>query len=392
MMKRTWVLLSTLILVGLLAATTASADMPVRKIVVFRENTAPAAKQTAVRDVGGKQLKSLRMANAVAAELTSASAAALAVRPDVLRVIDDGIAQEHTIDAPDAPKLADRQAEQKPNNGSETVPWGISRIHAPEAWEYAGGTGVKVAVLDSGIDLSHPDLRVAGGVNEVDGARGYDDDRGHGTHVAGVIAALSNKQGVVGVGPAIELYAVKVLDKKGRGWWSDIFAGLDWCVDNGIQVANLSFGSAQYDQTYEEVIYRTHKAGVVLVASAGNNGPTPDSVHYPARYPGVIAVAAIDSSDRLPSWSSTGPQVDLAAPGVDILSTYTGPHYTTLSGTSMAAPHVTGAAALSLAVDPKRSPNQVEDLLKATATTLAGLSTDQQGAGLVDALKAVNGR
>lgn len=389
MARRAWWWAPLLVLLGLLAATTVSAEVPVRKIVVFKEGVAPAAKETALREVGGRHLKSLKLVNAAAAELTPASSAALAARPNVLRITDDGTAQEHAVDTPQASEARSKLLERRERPTTQTVPWGINRIRAPEAWSISKGRGVKVAVLDSGIDLSHPDLRVVGGVNQVEGARSYDDDRGHGTHVAGIIAALDNRYGVVGAGPSIELYAVKVLDKRGRGWWSDIFAGLDWCVDNGMQVANMSFGSTQYDQTYEEVVYRSYKAGVVLVASAGNNGPSPDSVQYPARYPGVMAVSALDSSDRIASWSSIGSQIDLIAPGVDVLSTYTGPKYTTLSGTSMAAPHVSGVAALRLGIDSNKSPDHITAVLKDNATKLPGLAVDQQGAGLVDGYKVV---
>ncbi|MGI5835912.1 MAG: S8 family peptidase [Chloroflexota bacterium] len=408
-----WLIPLIFAIVALLATTSAAADVPVRKIVVFKEGVAPPAKQSAVRKAGGKQLKSLKLVNAEAAELTPASAASLASQSDVVRIIDDRLAQEHTVDASRATAIPGKTDDPSKNNGNnknkdkdkdkdkdknkkdkknpkdQIEPWGVSRINAPEAWDVSKGQNVKVAVLDSGIDLKHPDLKVAGGVNQVQSAKSYDDDRGHGTHIAGIIAALDNGSGVVGVGPDIELYAVKVMDKHGRGWWSDIFAGLEWCVDNGIQVANLSFGSAEYDETYEEVIYNSYKAGVVLVASAGNRGPGPDTVQYPARYPGVIAVSAIDPTDNIASFSSNGPHVDLAAPGVDIQSTYTGPKYQIMSGTSMAAPHVTAVAALRMKFDPDRSPDHIAAVLKENATKLPGLTSDQQGTGLVDAYKVV---
>lgn len=382
-------LIPLLVLLALLASTTANADVPNRKIVVFKEGVAPTAKQTAVGTVGGKQLKSLKMVNAAVVELTPASAAALVLRPDVVRILDDRVAEEHGAKAPIATAMRAKPVEKPGKPTAQTQPWGIRRIKAPDAWGISKGQNVKVAVLDSGIDLDHPDLKVAGGINLVESAKKYDDDRGHGTHVAGIIAALDNSDGVVGVGPSIQLYAVKVLDKKGRGWWSDIFAGLDWCVDNRMQVANMSFGSVEYDQTYEQVIYNTYKAGVVLVASAGNRGPDSGTVQYPARYPGVIAVSAIDSADKIASFSSAGPEIDLAAPGVDILSTYTRPKYSTMSGTSMAAPHVAGVAALRMKFDPDRSPDHITAVLKENATKLSGLTSDQQGAGLVDAYKTV---
>lgn len=406
MMKRIQWILPLILVLAMFGATTASADTPVRKIVVFRDGVDDVAKHNAIRGVGGNLIKQLDLVNASVAELSSAGAAALAKLPNVELVEDDHRLKEHAVVAPQPGRTEPQAGEadgksigpdQRPGGGgvkpsTETVPWGVERINAPDAWRYSRGAGVKVAVLDSGIDLSHPDLHVAGGVNLIDHKQTYNDDRGHGTHVAGTIAALDNRQGVVGVAPDARLYAVKVIDKNGEIWASDVVEGLEWSVKNRMDVVNMSFGSPEDDPAIRKAISRAHKSGLVLVASAGNEGPKPNSVHYPALYPEVIAVSAIDQNDAIASFSSVGPQVALAAPGVGVYSTFMGGGYATMSGTSMAAPHVTGVAALRLSQHPGETPDQVAAALKKGADRLPGLTRDQQGAGLVDALGAVGGR
>jgi subtilisin len=394
MARRTLWLVLLLAVFGTLAATTASAEVPNRKIVVFRDTVSDTAKQGAVREVGGNSLKQLGLVNATAAELTPTGAAALALRPDVVRVEDDSLLREDSVNPPTT-VAPDRGSGGGPGTRpqSQVVPWGVDRINAARAWEAShGGDGVKVAVLDSGIDLSHPDLKVVGGVNEVDPGKSYNDDRGHGTHVAGIIAALNNSRGVVGVAPSAALYAVKVLDKDGSAWASDIIAGLDWCVSHKMRVVNMSFGTSEDQQSIHDAIIRARAAGIVLVASAGNYGPAGNSVHYPALYPEVLAVSATDSSDKIASWSSNGPQIAVAAPGVDIYSTYFDGGYATMSGTSMAAPHVTGAIALRLKDHPRDTPDDISSALRKSADKLRGLTRDQQGAGLVDAFSLVKAR
>jgi subtilisin family serine protease len=402
MIKRIRWILPLILVLALFGVATASADTPVRKIVVFRDGVDEVAKQKAVKDVGGNPLKQLSLVNASVAEISASGAAALAKNSNVELVEDDRRLKEHAVGAaqvvPQEPQSggADGQSmrpDRRPGGGSsQTVPWGVDRIKAPEAWRFSQGGGVKVAVLDSGIDLSHPDLRVAGGVNLVEHGKSYNDDRGHGTHVAGTIAARDNRQGVVGVAPDADLYAVKVIDEHGEIWASDVVEGLEWSVKNRMDVVNMSFGSPEDDPAIRKAISRAHNVGIVLVASAGNEGPSANTVHYPALYPEVIAVSAIDQNDAIASFSSVGRQVALAAPGVGINSTYLGGGYATMSGTSMAAPHVTGVVALRLQQHPRETPEQVAAALKKSADRRPKLTADQQGAGRVDALGAVSGR
>lgn len=278
----------------------------------------------------------------------------------------------------------------------QTVPWGIDRVFGDESypfptWTSSTGSGVAVAVLDTGIEETHEDLTVAGGVNTIDDTDWGADGNGHGTHVAGTVAALDNALGVVGVAPDVSLYAVKVLDDSGSGTVASVVAGIEWSVNNGMNIISMSLGSSSDSQTMRDACDAAYSQRLLLVAAAGNDGNPAgrgDNVGYPAKYESVIAVAATDHDDNRAWWSSTGPAVELAAPGVSILSTWKGNSYNTISGTSMACPHVTGAAALVWAVNPGLSNADVRGILQQTAEDL-GLPATHQGYGLVRADAAV---
>ncbi|MEK7561767.1 MAG: S8 family serine peptidase, partial [Patescibacteria group bacterium] len=199
---------------------------------------------------------------------------------------------------------------------------------------------------------------------------------------------VNNSIGVVGVGHQIDLYAVKVLNKNGSGYVSDIIEGIQWSMASGANVINMSLGTSSDIQSFHDAVTAAKNSGITVVAAAGNSGPGDNTVIYPAKYPESIAVSATNSSNGQPSWSSRGPEVDLAAPGNSIYSTYKNGTYGTLSGTSMASPHAAGAAALVLATHPGFTPDQVLAKLQSTADFLAGLSSNQQGSGLVDAEEA----
>jgi subtilisin family serine protease len=277
---------------------------------------------------------------------------------------------------------------------AESLPTGIDRVNAENRANK--GTGVHVAVIDTGIQTNHPDLQanVAGGKNCSTG-RSYSDGNGHGTHVAGTIAALDNDIGVVGVAPEAKLWAVRVLDNAGYGSWSSIICGLDFVTSkapaNGgpITVANMSLGgggSSDDDcgntdnDALHQAICRTRDAGVTIVVAAGNSGANASS-SVPAAYDdAVITVSALADSDgqagglgastsygpddTFASFSNYGSAVDLGAPGVGIRSTWKGSSYNTISGTSMASPHVAGAAALYLAANPGAAWTAVRDALQ----------------------------
>ena len=273
--------------------------------------------------------------------------------------------------------------------------WGVKRIGAGIVHEYNKGTGVNVSIIDTGIDYNHPDLAAnyKGGHDFVNKDADPMDDHGHGTHCAGIVAAEDNDVGVVGVAPEAYLYAVKVLDSQGRGYVSDLVAGIEWSVNNGMQVISMSLGTTSDVQSLHDACDAAYNAGIVLVAAAGNSGNsrgTGDNIVYPAKYTSVIAVGATDKSDSRASWSSTGPALELVAPGVDVNSTWLGGTYAVKSGTSMACPHVSGTAALVMAAYPSWTNVQVREQLQNTADDLGAAGKDNQyGYGLVDAYEAV---
>jgi len=250
----------------------------------------------------------------------------------------------------------------------DTLVYGVDNIDAEVVWGGTqkatnvipgrGGAGINVAVIDTGIDCGHPDLAAncVYGINYVSKGKDPFDDHGHGTHVAGIIAARDNGFGVIGVAPEVTLYAVKVLDANGSGPWSAVASGIVWATRNNLDVINMSLGGSSFSQAVADAVQAASNAGVLVVSAAGNAGCC-NTVLYPAKLPDSMAIAAVDASDQRASFSSTGEEVDVASPGVAIRSTVpTGScnlcdpsGYRTLSGTSMATPHVTGMAALLMA-------------------------------------------
>lgn len=278
---------------------------------------------------------------------------------------------------------------------AQTLPTGIDRIEGELSSALSGdGKGdvnVDVAVIDTGIDIDHPDLNVVDGYNCQRG-KTYDDGNGHGTHVAGTIGAIDNTIGVVGVAPGARLWAVRVLDSSGSGTWSSVICGIDWVTANAatIEVANMSLGGTGSegscnDNGLHEAICNSVAAGVTYAVAAGNESDNAAN-HVPAAYDEVITVSALADFDGLPGglgaptcradeddsfadFSNYGADVDIIAPGVCIYSTWKGGGYNTISGTSMATPHVAGAAALYLSTHSGVTPAQVKSALQAAGTT-----------------------
>jgi subtilisin len=363
-----------------------------RKIVVFKKWYGQEADQDALlRNFGAVKVKRLNLINSQAVHLPPGVEKHLKRKNEILRIDEDLVITAVFKRTKPKPKRP-----HPPCKLPEKLPWGIQRIYADLVWEVTTGSMVKVAILDTGIDLNHPDLwrNIKGGINTLRPRKSANDDNGHGTHLAGTVAAIDNDFGVIGVGPEVYLYAVKVLDKKGEGWLSDLIDALDWCIENKMQVVNMSFGSLEGNQSFHDAIIRAHQAGITMVASAGSNGEDSGLIEYPAFYPETIAVSAIDEYDNFASFSSYGPQIDLTAPGVNILSTYRNAFYETMYGTSMSAAHVTGTVALILTTSPKWGydldgdrmwdPDEIRERLMDTAENL-GLHPHQQGAGLVRA-------
>ncbi|WP_096155439.1 MULTISPECIES: S8 family peptidase [Bacillus] len=275
---------------------------------------------------------------------------------------------------------------------SQTVPYGVTHIKADVAHSQGiTGNGVKVAILDTGIDASHPDLNVAGGASFVSGEpNALTDGNGHGTHVAGTVAALNNNVGVLGIAYDVDLYAVKVLGSDGSGTLAGIAQGIEWSIANGMDVINMSLGGSTGSSTLKQASDNAYNSGIVVVAAAGNSGNffgLINTIGYPARYDSVIAVGAVDANNNRASFSSVGNELEVMAPGVNILSTLPGNSYGSLNGTSMASPHVAGAAALMLAKNPNLTNVQVRQKLSQTATNLG--SKFYFGNGVINVEKAL---
>lgn len=231
--------------------------------------------------------------------------------------------------------------------------WGLTRIFAPEAWTLSAGAGVRVAVIDTGVDAGHPDLQgqVLPGYDFVNEDPDPFDDHGHGTRMAGIVAAVANNAvGISGVAPQAALLPVKVLDGQGYGAYSAVASGIIYAVDQGARVLNLSLSGAVQSAVLQDAVDYATARGVLVVAAAGNDGS--DFPAYPAAARGAVAVSATDETDAHPGFSNYGNWIDLAAPGVNIITTSAGRGYSSSSGTSPAAAFASAVFALVLAAEP----------------------------------------
>jgi len=270
----------------------------------------------------------------------------------------------------------------------------IPQIQADKVWEIGvTGKGIDVAVIDTGIHDEHPSLTVE---TEIDyTGEGTDDLNGHGTHVAGIIASTDSTYR--GVAYDADLFNVKVLNRFGSGFGSDVIKGIEWAVDNGAEVISMSLGAeietCDGTDAISQAVDKAVSRGIVVVVAVGNSGPDSGTITSPGCSKKGIAIGAVDSEDNVPSFSSRGPtddgrvKPDLVAPGVTITSTWNDNSFKSLSGTSMSTPHVSGVAALLLEIDPSLNPSGILEVLKLTALDL-GLDENTQGAGRVDAYEA----
>jgi subtilisin len=239
------------------------------------------------------------------------------------------------------------------------IDWGHKIIGADKAWEKYRGRGIKIGIIDTGIDYNHPDLasnikRTRSFIDDTDGF----DSSFHGTHVSGIIAGVDNNVGIIGVAPEAELYVAKVFGKNGYFTSTAEKNALEWLASENVHVINMSYGGfypidipgvKEALEQYHDLIKEIHNAGVILVAATGNSGnpnDTMDRISWPARFPEVFAVGAICQELQRADFSSAGPGLDFAMPGVDVYSCYPGGQWARYSGTSMAAPYLTGCIAL----------------------------------------------
>ena len=344
---------------------------------------------------GGSIRHRYELVDAVAADIEARAVDALAANPRIVRVEPDGpvSATIHIMTSGDTELNAS---------------WGVKHIGSGPAHNSGQqGAGVKVAILDTGVNRTHVDLdanyNASCSYDFVNADSDPTDDHGHGSHVSGIAGAENNDTGVVGVAPRATLCVYKVLGADGSGSWSNVLAGLERAASDGAKVVNLSLGSSgDPGQTVAEAFTAAYNSGLIMFAAAGNSGEcagTSDTVEYPARYPEVIAVAATDGNDISPCSSSTGPDVELSAPGVSVQSAWkdSATSYTTANGTSMASPHAAGLAALLLGCNPILTNIEVRDILAATAkdldSPLAPGSSDGKdtwhGHGLIQASAAL---
>ncbi|WP_082036134.1 S8 family peptidase [Bacillus sp. B-jedd] len=274
----------------------------------------------------------------------------------------------------------------------EQYQWNLPAIGTENGWSISRGSkDITIALVDTGVDLNHPDLknRLVRGYNVLKDNNNPDDDNGHGTHVAGIIASETNNGlGVAGITWFNKIMPVKAMGKDGYGTTFDIAKGIYWATDNGAKVINLSLGNYQPSRALKEAIDYAHKRDVVIVAAAGNDHSRQPT--YPASYPQVLAVSAVDHDGGLAEFSNYGTYVDVAAPGVYIPSTYFRSRYAALSGTSMASPHVAGLAGLIRSENPKLSNRQVARIIKKSAADTGLKGPDAQfGSGIIDVNRAL---
>jgi subtilisin family serine protease len=414
-----------------------------RKIVVFQRGISRESQRQIIANARMRILHQLPIVNGMAIELPSKRSfqvlEALQRHPAVVGVYEDHVMgadhviSMHPVEAP----------------ASELFPWGVERIGTPAVFDLVTSRSVstpRVAVLDSGIDTAHPELTryIVGGYNARadENPSDYHDYNGHGTEMAGIIAAAANGQGIIGVASRPALVAVKVLDATGHGYLSDLINGLQWVAGQGIRVVNMSLSFSEDSPLLQAATQNLYRNGVIMVAAAGNRctftpqgseandaggddaggddaggddaggddaggdnverkvscdtslDPLQGGVNYPARYPWVLAVGATDVYDRVTNYSRSGLELDIVAPGGAYasgatLSTIPGGGYGLGAGTSQAAAHVTGAVATVLQLAPGLSVEEIMSLVRTTARDL-GYAPELQGAGLIAVDRMVN--
>ncbi|GAA4833323.1 S8 family peptidase [Paenibacillus vulneris] len=331
-----------------------------------------------------KEVQPLQIIHALSCTLNSPEL--LADLPFIQSVEPDTLMKVH------APKSLKSVQSNSGKSASETqtIPWGIRHIRAPQAWKKSKGDRIHIGVIDTGADYTHPDLRncLSHGINLLNRFLLPNDDNGHGTHIAGTIAASSRQRGILGVAPEALIHPVKAFDHQGSAFVSDIINGIDWCVKNQIHIINMSFGMKTYSKALELAVRNAYEAGVIVVASSGNEGKKA-GIDYPARLRQVIAVGATTRRGQIAPFSNISKKIDIYAPGERVYSTWLRGKYHELSGTSMATSHVTGVIALMLAKKPGLKPMQVKTIIKKNAKLILKANRTSFGIKEINAMRAV---
>jgi len=354
-----------------------------RLIIQFDSGTSWSETIKVHQQVGGKVVKTIPQINSQVVTVPKGQQSfkmwVYRLHSQVHHVEPDYVAQ--VLDVPNDPYFND------------SYQWGMFKTQAPQAWDIThGSSGIRIAILDTGVDSSHPDLgaKVVAKENFTSSDTAEPVNNSHGTHVAGIAAAISNNGiGVAGLGYDCSLMNVKVAGDDGYGYYSWIAQGIIWATDNGADVINLSLGGTSPSSTLEQAVNYAWNHGVVVVAAAGNNGNT--SPLYPAYYHKCLAVAATNDDDQLTAWSSHGNWVNVAAPG-SAYSTKPDGQYGNMAGTSMASPHVAGLAGLVFSVASDTNGNgQLNDEVKATIEATCDDVGIDVAYGRINAYRAVGG-
>jgi thermitase len=350
---------------------------------------APAARQAVLQKLGLRSLARVERLDAVVVKAADPGAALAALKADP----NVAYAEPNYVMRVPTQRLGGVVPRFRVSGGDELLPqlYGMKNIEAQAAWGVTRGKGVKIAVVDTGIDYRHKDLADRVIDKGRDFASGNDDgmdDHFHGTHCAGSAAASMGNGGVVGVAPEASLIAVKVLGADGSGSYAGVANGIIYAADAGAHILSMSLGGSRSSQVVEDAVKYAQGKGVLVVAAMGNDGHEAPS--YPAACAGVLAVGAVDRDDRLPNFTNFGAHISVTAPGVDILSTTLDNGYEELSGTSMATPHVSGLAALVKAANPAFTAQQIRQKLESSADDKGLAGFDKYfGHGRINAAKAL---
>ncbi|WP_282020316.1 S8 family peptidase [Planomicrobium okeanokoites] len=376
----TFILLVLLTSMSITPAFAATSENDLEKVIISFEDS---IDYQALEDMGAEIHSELDAISSVIATIPSATVMKADTEVSVKNI-------------PEGPIF--KAAAQQPS-------WGYQHIKAPSALKLGyTGKGVKIAVIDSGINSKHPDLSVAGGASMIDNTSPFTDGAGHGTHVAGVIAALNNTIGVVGAAPDAEIYSVKVLASSGAGTLEDVLEGIQWAIDQDMDIINLSLTTDFNIPELEALLKKANELGIIVVAAAGNieivdtRGnyvQNTADVLYPARYPSVIAVGSTDTNNRLSGFSYRGPSVEIVAPGQGIYSTFstiaTSGHddYKSSEGTSVSTPFVSAVFAQYKEAYPHLTNAQLRASVKRAVIDLGVKGKDNlYGHGLVQSLQS----
>ncbi len=359
-----------------------------------------------------QEIKPIKLVNAVAAEVTPEVLVSLSKKPEVSKIELDEVV--YLVDTPESSLKEIKGSSSIQNiNIISANAWGVDKVGAPTVWQQGiTGKGVTVAVVDTGIDVNHPDLddldenpltndpKVVSWIDYVNSYPSPYDDHGHGTHVAGTISGTGANGIRTGVAPGTKLIAAKVFSEEGYGYTSDVILAFEWAVNNNADIISYSGGSS-HQEIYTTAINNVVAAGVVPVIAAGNSGPGSNTISCPGDEINSIAIGATDSSDTIAYFSSRGPvtlggqtyiKPDVSAPGLNIISTFPGGGYDYMSGTSMATPHVSGTAALMLENNPSLTPSRVKQILEGTSVDRGSTGKDNSyGSGRINAYQAVFG-